>query len=148
VFADVLEPQLEAGRVLIDYTRFVTSKTLSQLNPALPYATLRLGWMAGEHFHAHLLLAAVRVEHQAFYRRTFGHRPICPPRTYPLLAKPISLMAADREAVTDRVHRRYPFFRSTFFERRMLFDRQLRMPAPFLARQATVLPMDAYRPTQ
>lgn len=148
VFADVLEPQLEAGRVLIDYTRFVTSKTLSQLNPALPYATLRLGWMAGEHFHAHLLLAAVRVEHQAFYRRTFGHRPICPPRTYPLLAKPISLMAADREAVTDRVHRRYPFFRSTFFERRMLFDRQLRIPAPFLARQATVLPMDAYRPAQ
>jgi len=36
-------------------------------------------------------------------------------------------MAADREAVTDRVHRRYRFFRSTFFERRMLFDRQLRM---------------------
>jgi hypothetical protein len=53
VFADVLEPELQAGRVLIDYTRFVTSKTLSQLNPALPYATLRLGWMAGEHFRAH-----------------------------------------------------------------------------------------------
>jgi hypothetical protein len=45
-----------------------------------------------------------------------------------LLAKQISLMAADREAVTDRVYRRYPFFRSTYFERRMLFDRQLRMP--------------------
>jgi N-acyl-L-homoserine lactone synthetase len=148
VFADVLEPELQAGRVLIDYTRFVTSKTLSQLNPALPYATLRLGWMAGEHFRAQLLLAAVRIEHQAFYRRTFGHRPICPPRTYPLLAKQISLMAADREAVTDRVYRRYPFFRSTFFERRMLFDRQLRMPAAFMARQATVVPMDAYRPAQ
>jgi hypothetical protein len=90
----------------------------------------------------------VRVEHQAFYRRTFGHRAICPPRSYPLLAKKIGLMAADREAVTDRVHRRYRFFRSTFFERRMLFDRQLRMPPAFLARQATVLPMDAYRPAQ
>jgi len=79
------EWQAEYRHVLIDYTRFVTSKTLSQLNPALPYATLRLGWMAGEHVRAHLLLAAVRVEHQAFYRRTFGHRPICPPRSYPWL---------------------------------------------------------------
>jgi hypothetical protein len=29
--------------------------------------------------------------------------------------------------VAEQVHRRYPFFRSTFFERRMLFERNAPM---------------------
>jgi hypothetical protein len=147
VFADVLEPELRAGRVIVDSTRLVTNRALSHLNPALPYATVRLGWLAAEHFRAEHLLAAVRTEHQAFYRRTFHHRAICEPRPYPLLAKPISLMTADVAAVADEVYGRYPFFRSTFFERRMLFERKLRtsvMPP----RQATVLPIEAYRSAQ
>jgi hypothetical protein len=32
-------------------------------------------------------------------------------------------MTVDYAAVAEQVHQRYPFFRSTFFERRMLFDR-------------------------
>ena len=67
---------------------------------------------------------------------------------YPLLAKPISLMTVDASTVADQVYNRYPFFRSTFFERRMLFERNLRMPAAFVTRQATVLPIDSYRPAQ
>ena len=41
---------------------------------------------------------------------------------------PISLMTAHYRSVADEVHQRYPFFRSTFFERRMLFDRELPIP--------------------
>jgi hypothetical protein len=48
---------------------------------------------------------------------------VCSPRPYPLLAKPIGLMTIDYQAVAEQVHRRYPFFRSTLFERRMLFER-------------------------
>jgi hypothetical protein len=123
VFADVLEPDLDAGKVIVDPTRFVIHKHHSRINPGLTYATVRLGWLAGQYFGAEHLLAAVRPEHQAFYRRTFNHRPICEPRPYPLLARPISLMTVDCESVADQVHQRYPFFRSTFFERRMLFER-------------------------
>ena len=47
------------------------------------------------------------------------------PRHYPSLAKPISLMALDYTMARERVPQRYPFFRSTFFERRMLFARAL-----------------------
>ena len=65
----------------------------------------------------------MRAEHQAFYRRVFGHRLICDPRHYPSLTKPISLMALDYAMARERVVQRYPFFRSTFFERRMLFAR-------------------------
>ena len=47
----------------------------SQLNPGLPYATLRLCWLASEHFRAEHFLVAIRSEHQAFYRRTFRPSP-------------------------------------------------------------------------
>ena len=125
VFADVLEAELDAGKIVLDPTRFVTHKHHSRVNPGLTYATVRLAWLAAEYFAADHFLAAVRVEHQAFYRRTFNHFPICGARPYPLLAKPISLMTVHYPTVADEVHRRYPFFRSTFFERRMLFDRGL-----------------------
>jgi N-acyl-L-homoserine lactone synthetase len=123
VFAEQLEPELAAGKIIVDPTRFVIDRHLSRAHPGLPYATVRLGWLAAEHFAAAHLLAAVRVEHQAFYRRTFDHRLIAEARPYPLLAQPISLMTVNYASVAGRVHRRYPFFRSTFFERRMLFDR-------------------------
>jgi N-acyl-L-homoserine lactone synthetase len=123
VFAELLEPELDAGKIIVDPTRFVTDKGYSRTNPGLPYATVRLAWLAAEHFRAAHLLAAVRTEHQAFYRRTFDHRPICAPRPYPLLTQPISLMTVNYASVAERVHQRYPFFRSSFFERRMLFDR-------------------------
>ena len=123
VFPDLMEPELAAGKVIVDPTRFVTDRNLSRLHPGLPHVTLRLCWLAAEYFHAEHFLVAIREEHQAFYRRTFNHRLICPPRPYPLLSKPISLMTVNYGRVADQVHRRYPFFRSTFFERRMLFGR-------------------------
>jgi hypothetical protein len=85
--------------------------------------TTRLAWLASEYFSTSLLLATVRAEHQAFYRRVFGHRLICEPRHYPSLTKPICLMALDYSMARERVIDRHPFFRSTVFERRMLFGR-------------------------
>lgn len=122
-FGDILQPELDAGKVIVDPTRFVTDDNLARLYRALPYATLRLCGMAANHFRADHLLAAVRVEHQAFYRRIFHPRLICGPRPYPGLAKPLSLMTIHYPTIEDEVYRRYPFFRSTFFERRMLFGR-------------------------
>jgi hypothetical protein len=148
VFEDLLEPELRAGRVIVDPTRFITNKALSQLNPGLPYATLRLCWLAAEHFNAEHFLVAIRTEHQAFYKRTFRHHLICDARPYPLLAKPISLMTVDVAHIAEQVYRRYPFFRSTFFERRMLFERSLWMPAQSVPRAATVLSIDHYRAAQ
>jgi hypothetical protein len=128
VFADLLDPELEAGKVIIDPTRFVTEKKFSKLFPGLPHVTLRLCWLAAEYFNADHFLVAIRKEHQAFYKRTFNHTLICDERPYPMLAKPISLMTLYYPDVADRVHRRYPFFRSTYFERRALFERFLPTP--------------------
>jgi len=125
VFADVLQPELDAGKVIIDATCFVADENIARLHRGLPYATLRLCMLAARYFSADHLLAAVRTEHQAFYRRAFNYQLICEPRPYPLLAKPLGLMTVHYPSEADQIGRRYPFFRSPLFERRMLFERPI-----------------------
>jgi N-acyl amino acid synthase FeeM len=129
LFGDVLHPQLDQGRVIIDSTRFVADPEKARNFPELPYVTVRLGSMAGVHFNADYGLAIVRPEHQAFYRRVFLHETWCEPRLYPGLVKPVGLMAAHLPTVRDKVLARYPFLRSSAFERRILFDRGAERPS-------------------
>ena len=129
-FPEFLLPELDAGKVIVDSTRFVSDEALSRLHRALPYVTLRVSWLAAGYFGADYSLAAVRAEHQAFYRRNFHHRLLCEPRPYPGLARPLSLMTTDYPTVREYVHRRFPCFRSTHFERRMLFEQsRCRVPS-------------------
>jgi hypothetical protein len=123
LFGDVLHPKLDQGLVFIDSTRFVADPEKARNFPELPYVTVRLGSMAGVHFNADFGLAIVRAEHQAFYRRLFLQETWCEPRLYPGLVKPVGLMAAHLPTVRERVLARYPFLRSSAFERRMLFER-------------------------
>ena len=122
-FSDILQPELDASRVIIDPSRFVADEAFSRLHAGLPYVTLRLCFLAAEYFHADLALAPVRVEHQAFYRRAFNYQLLCAPRPYPGLTRPLSLMAIHYSAAAEAARRRYPFFQSTFAERRLLFER-------------------------
>jgi hypothetical protein len=128
LFGDVLHPELDKGKVIIDSTRFVADPEKARNFPELPYVTVRLGSMAGVYFNADYGLAIVRPEHQAFYRRVFLHETWCEPRLYPGLVKPVGLMAAHLPTVRDRVLARYPFLRSSAFERRTLFDRDSGRP--------------------
>jgi hypothetical protein len=74
VFPHVLLPFLDAGRVVIDCTCLVADERLSRQYPALPYITLRPCLLAAEYFGGDDLLVAVRLKHQAFYRRAFNYR--------------------------------------------------------------------------
>ena len=122
-FDDILAPQLEAGKVIIDPSRLVTNDKLShEYEGLLPFLTIRVPWLIAARFRADTILATVRVEHQAFYRRVFGCEVKCEPRPYLKLTKPLSLMTCDFQAKRDWVHRRYPVFCSSEFERRMLID--------------------------
>src|ERR1700737_2946325 len=122
-FDDALSPELDKGLVFIDSTRFVADPEKARSFPELPYVTVRLGSMAGVHFHADYVSAIVRPEHQAFYRRVFLQETWCEPRLYPGLVKPVGLMAAHLPTVRERVLARYPFLGSSAFARRMLFER-------------------------
>lgn len=123
VFPDLLEPEIAAGKVLVDPTRFVADPLLARRFPELAYMTVRLAYQACSYFHADIGLATVRQEHQAFYKRMFLHQAVSGPRSYPGLLKPICLMAVDFPVMRDRVFARYPFLQSSYFERRKLFER-------------------------
>jgi hypothetical protein len=111
IFSDVLQPELNAGKVIIDATCFVADANIARLHRELPYATFRLCILAARYFGADYALAAVRAEHQAFYRRAFNNQLICEPRPYRSLAKPIGLMAVHYPSEADQLGQRYPFFR-------------------------------------
>jgi hypothetical protein len=146
VFPDLLGPELNEGKIMIDPTRFVADPAREQRFPELPYMTLRLAYVACGFFNADLGLATVRAEHQAFYRRVFMHKPLTPVREYPGLVKPICLMAVDYPAMRDKVFARFPYLRSSYFERRMLFERSSDRAPPvtnlpeFPFARATIVP--------
>jgi hypothetical protein len=123
LFGDVLHPRLDRGEVFIDPARFVADPEKAQRFPELPYLTLRLAYLACEHFNADTGLALVRTEHQAFYRRVFLHETIAEPRSFPNVLKKVALMASGFQTLREQVLTRFPIMRSSAFERRMLFQR-------------------------
>jgi len=122
-FADILQPKLELGNVIIDSTRFVANQYLSQLNRDLPYVTLRICMMAAEHFNADYVITAATAQHQEFYRRAFNYQPVSQLRSDASLAAPARLMMLHYRTAADELHRRYPILCSTRAERRKLFER-------------------------
>ncbi len=133
VFSDYLQPLIDAGMTIIDPTRFVVDPVSARLYPKLPHLTVRIPWVACDHFDADIGLATVRAEHQPFYKRLFGHTVACDPRPYPSLAKPISLMVLDIRKAREYIYGRYPFLRSTESERRALFG-----PPPHIRRAGRI----------
>ena len=123
VFSDLLRPYLEAGKRLVDPNRFVLDYATAREFPQLAYATVRLSVMASAYYAAHFSIATIRVEHQAFYKRTFFATPVAPARYYPLLTKKISLMLVDYEKDQHRIVERSPFYASTRAEQQRLFGK-------------------------
>lgn len=122
MFSDLIHPELDRGKIVIDPTRFVADPERAKRFPELPYVTVRLGYIACGHFNADIGLANVRPEHRAFYRKVFLQEPWGEPRLYPGLIKPVGLVAAHYPSIRERVFQRFPFMRSSAFERRMLFE--------------------------
>ena len=120
-FSDFLAPQLQASKLILDPNRFVADYDLARLYPGLPYVTLRVGILACVHFGIDLATITVRAEHQAFYKRAFFAYEVCPPRPYPLLSKPISLLFLDFLRDADRIFERHPYWASSLSERQALF---------------------------
>lgn len=124
-FGDLLEPELAKGKIIVDPNRFVADPDIRTKVPELPYMTVRLGYVACGHFGADIGTATVRAEHRAFYRKVFLQQPLCEPRPYPTLTKPLCLMAADYPTVREAIYKRYPFFRASEDECMALFTRTL-----------------------
>jgi len=123
VFADLLQPELDAGRVMVDCSHVVADEGLARLYREIPYATHRLGVLAAEHFNADLLVIAANPGHRVLYQRALDYRPRSDPRPYPRLAQPATLMTLNYPPAAATLKQRYPFFSSTSRERNDLFVR-------------------------
>lgn len=140
VFGDVLRPRLERGETFINPTLFAGEPHYRSPLRALPYLTLRLGLVASVHFDATSCVGVVRDEHTAFYKRIFGAAQVGEPRPYPPFSVPVVLYDANCAANRQGVLKRFPFFKSTPVEQRMLFAR----PAKGELLPLTVLPTAKY----
>ena len=134
-FPDVLGPVSgEPGRSLIDPTRFVLDGTHARLYPKLAYVTLRVAWLVSDHLAVDYTLASVRTEHQAFYRRFYGHTLLCEARPYSSLIKPLSLMLLPCRKSRARGLARYPFLASNRDEFLSLWPGPFGAAAPSVAK--------------
>lgn len=140
VYPDVVLSRVAAGQTFIDPSRFAADPDWSKVYPQIPYITLRLAGMACCHYEVPYCLSTIRPDHAGFYRRIYGSSMIGELRDYPGLNYQVVLYQADVNAIKLRSFARFPFFRSTAMEQRLLFDRpQKGEPAPL-----TVLPTARY----
>jgi len=140
VYGDLLMPQMAAGSSFVDPSRFAADPEWSRVYPQIPYLTLRLAGMACFHFEAPYCLSTIRAEHAGFYKRIYCSEQIGEQRDYPGLNYPVVLYRATVAAIRERSFSRFPFFKSTPLEQRMLFVRPGAGELPPL----TVLPTAKY----
>ncbi|MDH6233619.1 hypothetical protein M2281_004230 [Mesorhizobium soli] len=140
VFADELQPRVAAGESFIDPSRFAADLQWSSQLRVLPYITLRLAVVACKYFNPTFCLTAVKEEHAAFYQRIFRSVQAAEPRMYPGLTMPVHLYQSRCSDNMEDTIQRFPFFRSTAFEQRMLFQR----PAMGEVAPLTILPTAKY----
>jgi hypothetical protein len=140
VFGDLMMPRIAAGETFVDPSRFAADHEWSSSLRVLPYITLRLAVVACQYFRPTYCLTAIKEEHTGFYQRIFRSSEAVPPRTYPGLTVPVHLYQSKCADNLEDTIRRFPFFKSTAFEQRLLFVRPKRgEPAPL-----TILPTAKY----
>ncbi len=120
-FGDIVYPMLEAGDTFVCMSRFASDPEWTRVYPHLLYVTLRLAGMACIYFNAPYGLSTVREDHAGFYRRIYYSEQISEPRAYPGVFNKVVLFRTNAVANRERFYARFPFFRSTEWERRLLF---------------------------
>jgi len=123
VFSDVLAPRLAAGETFIDPSRFAADSEWSSTLRVIPYITLRLAMVASRFFRPNACLTAIKEEHASFYKRVCNAEAVVEARTYPGLTVPVYLYQSRTPEAVDQAEERFPFFKSTSLEQRLLFQR-------------------------
>ncbi|MCO5064923.1 MAG: hypothetical protein M9924_10990 [Rhizobiaceae bacterium] len=135
-FGDIVLPMLDEGLTFVCMSRFASDPEWTRHYPQLPFVTLRLAGMACLHFNVPYGLSTVREDHAGFYKRIYRSECISGPRPYPGVLSTVVLYRTDAHTDKEAFFSRFPFFRSTPMERRMLFAK----PAMGEPEPLTILP--------
>ncbi len=136
IFPDEIHAFLDAGMTLIDPARFAVDPDFELDLPALPYLTLRPAIVGAIYFDTDRVMQHIRPAHAAFYKRVFYADTIVPPRMTKTYGFELTLLASRSKEIRGKLMKRYPFFDSEPYERRMMFYRGEDMGSPPL----TILP--------
>jgi hypothetical protein len=128
LFPHVLEPILRSGKTIIDMSCVATEGVLARQYVLMPYLILRSWIMAAEHFRADYIAAAVRPQHQLFYKRVLDAELHSEVRLPPHHLTGVSLVILDFASSAKRRYENLPFLRSTPSERQQLFERDTMAP--------------------
>lgn len=121
VFEEVLMPRIAAGETFVDPSRFAADAEWAMSLRVLPYITLRLAMVACRYFEPSACLTAIKEEHASFYKRVFNAKPVVDGQTYPGLTMPVFLYESTCPEAPDQAEARFPFFKSSRLEQRLLF---------------------------
>ncbi len=127
-FGDIVQPWLDQGQIFIDPSRFVTDQEASIQFPELPMAMMKIPVMAAQYFNANYGLSSIRTEHAAFYKRIFRSRPVSKVRKFPYVDMQVILLKTETQDADRGVFARYPFYRSNYLDRRLLFRENSVLP--------------------
>ncbi|MBU4528196.1 MAG: hypothetical protein KUA43_20485 [Hoeflea sp.] len=120
-FPDVMNPLLDAGKSFIDPVRFAADPEIMREYPALPYLTLRVATMATVYFDVDYCLSVIKPNHRAFYKRVFQSIELTQPRYFERYNSNIELHAANADELKRTLFKRFPFFDSQPYERKLMF---------------------------
>jgi hypothetical protein len=121
LFPEALRPLLRSNKTVVHMGCVATNAEWGPSLVWLPYFILRCWIVAAEHFGADYIAAAVRPQHQLFYRRVLGCDLHPQSRPQPRHLAPVGLVTLDFAVSARRLHQNLPFLRSTGAERRQLF---------------------------
>jgi len=120
-YPEILLPRLARGETFIDGTRFATDPDSAPAPGVLPFLTLRLAMVASRYFGQDSVLTPVKIEHSAFYARIFNAKQRTEAKVFPGVLAPIALFEIPCGENLRLTLERFPFFRSTPLEQRMMF---------------------------
>ena len=128
LFPNVLEPLRRSNKTVVDLSCVATDGELARQYVWLPYLVLRSWIVAAEHFHADYIAAAVRPQHQLFYKRALDCELHCESRLLPHHLTSVGLVTLDFANSAKHLYENLPFLRSTPSEREQLFERDTTPP--------------------
>jgi len=120
-YPEILKERLDRGESFIDGTRFATDPYSAPAPGVLPFLTLRLGMVASCYFGQTAVLTPVKVEHSAYYHRIFNAEQKTEGKVFPGVLAPIALFEIPCGDNLRQTLDRFPFFKSTPTEQRMMF---------------------------
>jgi hypothetical protein len=121
-YPEILSARLARGETFIDGTRFATDPFSAPAPGVLPFLTLRLGMVAASYFNPTAVLTPVKVEHSAYYARIFNAKQRTEGKVFPGVLAPIALFEIPCGENLRLTLERFPFFKSTATEQRLMFS--------------------------